>query len=295
MRVTTKAGTSKRVLADRFTYVGPATQIALSAGDGQTASAGAAVKILPSVIVKDVKGRPVPKVSVTFAVATGGGSVTGASAKTNTAGIATVGSWKLGTTAGANTLTATSAGLTGSPVTFTATGDPGILLVEQNGTPVRAYSLAELQALTPFAGYAGFYNGIVVTGPEAVTGVKVTDIVKDAVGTPLTATQSVDVVNLAPPKAPFDGNGPMTYAQLTSFTPRFAMYGALTKTAVDISTLTGPLAAVLVYSDPAGVVMPVAKGPLRFFIADAASADNVVMWPSKDSIGTVNMLNVITP
>jgi len=49
----------------------------------------------------------------------------GRSATTNSAGIATVGSWTLGQTAGSNTLTATSAGLTGSPVSFTATGTAG--------------------------------------------------------------------------------------------------------------------------------------------------------------------------
>ena len=60
----------------------------------------------------------------TFAVASGGGSITGASQSTNASGIATVGSWTLGTTAGTNTLTATftGSGLTGNPVTFTATG-----------------------------------------------------------------------------------------------------------------------------------------------------------------------------
>ena len=64
---------------------------------------------------------------------------------TDASGIATVGSWTLGAAAGANTLTATSAGLTGSPVTFTATGDAGVLLVQHNGTPVRAYSLDRAQ------------------------------------------------------------------------------------------------------------------------------------------------------
>ena len=155
VRVTTKAGTSVRVAACKFTYVGPATLLALNAGDNQSASAGAAVSVAPSVIAKDAKGRPVPGVSVTFAVATGGGSVTGAAAKTNASGVATVGSWKLGAVAGANTLTATSAGLTGSPVTFTATGDAGVLAVQLDGTAVRSYSLDELKALPAFTGYAG--------------------------------------------------------------------------------------------------------------------------------------------
>ena len=156
VRVVTKSGgKSAKVKADRYTYR-VATQIALNAGDGQSASTGAAVKIAPSVLVRDAKGHPVPGVSVTFAVATGGGSVAGSPVKTDAAGIAAVTSWKLGTTAGANTLTATSAGLTGSPVTFTATGIAGMLQVELGGTPVRSYSLDELKALTPFAGFAGY-------------------------------------------------------------------------------------------------------------------------------------------
>ncbi|HVH68130.1 MAG TPA: Ig-like domain-containing protein, partial [Gemmatimonadales bacterium] len=100
---------------------GPATIMAVNAGNNQTATAGAAVPIPPSVIVSDASGNPVAGVAVTFAVASGGGSVTGASQTTNASGVATVGSWTLGTTAGSNTLTATSTGLTGSPVTFTAT------------------------------------------------------------------------------------------------------------------------------------------------------------------------------
>jgi hypothetical protein len=104
---------------------GAATQIAINAGNNQTAIAGAAVAIAPSVLVRDINNNPVSGVSVTFAVASGGGSATGLGATTNASGIATVGSWTLGTTAGANTLTATSAGLAGSPLTFTATAIAG--------------------------------------------------------------------------------------------------------------------------------------------------------------------------
>ncbi|MEW5928542.1 MAG: invasin domain 3-containing protein [Gemmatimonadota bacterium] len=102
---------------------GPAASLAVSAGDGQTATAGSAVATAPSVLVRDVSNNPVPGVSVTFAVASGGGSVTGGTATTDAGGIVTVGSWTLGTAAGANTLTASSGGLT--PATFTATGVAG--------------------------------------------------------------------------------------------------------------------------------------------------------------------------
>ncbi len=102
-----------------------AATIAINAGNNESATVGTAVSTAPSVIVKDQFGNPVASVSVTFEIATGGGSLTGGSATTNTSGIATVGSWTLGTIAGSNTLTATSGSLTGSPVTFSATGTAG--------------------------------------------------------------------------------------------------------------------------------------------------------------------------
>jgi hypothetical protein len=104
---------------------GPATQIAVYAGNSQSATVSTAVTNLPSVIVKDASNNPVSGVRVIFAVANGGGSITGGTATTGTNGVATVGSWILGTTAGTNTLTATNGTLLGSPVTFTATGTAG--------------------------------------------------------------------------------------------------------------------------------------------------------------------------
>ncbi len=77
------------------TGAGAATQISLNAGDGQTAIAGSNVATAPSVLVTDARNTPVSGVSVTFAVASGGGSVTLGSATTNINGIATVGSWTL--------------------------------------------------------------------------------------------------------------------------------------------------------------------------------------------------------
>ena len=82
VRVVTQSGKSARVSADKYTYY-VATQIAVNAGDGQSASAGTAVTTAPSVIVRDAAWRPVAGVKVTFAVATGGGTVTDASAMTD--------------------------------------------------------------------------------------------------------------------------------------------------------------------------------------------------------------------
>jgi N-acetylneuraminic acid mutarotase len=71
--------------------------------------------------VKDANGNPIAGASVTFAVGSGGGSVTGATVPTNSAGIATVGSWTLGPAVGRNTLTATVGGAA-DPIVFTVIG-----------------------------------------------------------------------------------------------------------------------------------------------------------------------------
>ena len=97
--------------------------ITINAGNNQSATVNTAVAIAPSVIVKDTYGNVIPFASVTFAVATGGGTVTGGSAIANSSGVATVGSWVLGTASGSNSLTVTSGGA--PSVTFNATGTAG--------------------------------------------------------------------------------------------------------------------------------------------------------------------------
>src|SRR5205814_1012477 len=120
-----------------------AATIAPHGGGGQTAPAGSAVPIAPSVIVTDAFANPVSGVSVTFAPGPGSGSVTGAAQTTDASGIAAVGSWTLGPTAGQNTLTAASGSLSGSPVTFTANGTAGtatqlVFSVQPSTTPAGA-------------------------------------------------------------------------------------------------------------------------------------------------------------
>jgi adhesin/invasin len=105
---------------------GPATEMLVVAGDGQSATAGSAVVIAPSVRVRDESQNPVAGVVVTFAVTAGGGSIVPATTVTTDAnGLATLTSWTLGASVGTNTLEASVAGLTGSPVLFTATGTAG--------------------------------------------------------------------------------------------------------------------------------------------------------------------------
>ena len=120
----TDADNSPTAVGAELVITGGAPMTAeIDEGDGQTAAAGTAVAISPSVRVSDAFDNPVPGIDVTFAITEGGGSLTGAAATTDDAGIARVGSWTLGTAAGPNALSATPDGL--APIEFTATGAPG--------------------------------------------------------------------------------------------------------------------------------------------------------------------------
>src|SRR5207302_796973 len=68
--------------------------IAINAGNNQSATVDTNVATAPSALATDQFGNPVSGVLVTFAVASGGGSLTGGSQTTNASGVATVGSWK---------------------------------------------------------------------------------------------------------------------------------------------------------------------------------------------------------
>lgn len=179
-------------------------------------------------------------------------------------------------TAGTNA--AAAAGDTPSP-----SPSPSIALeVDHNGTLVKQYSLADLENLTPFYGYAGFINAASnVTGPDAVSGVKISDLVQEALGTPLEPGQSLVVHGS-------DGYQITCWAdQILDPMAGFAMFDATTKE--QVFGLTG-LAAILIYDDPLGQVMPASDGPLRFVVADAAE-ENAVMLGSQ-SIDQVTSLDV---
>src|SRR5207302_2014494 len=71
---------------------GAAATIAANSATSQSAAAGRVVSTWRSVVGKDAIGNPVAQVAVTFAVAPGNGTITGASQTTNASGVATVGS-----------------------------------------------------------------------------------------------------------------------------------------------------------------------------------------------------------
>ena len=89
-------------------------------GNNQSALAGSNATVAVCVRVKDQFGNLIAGVPVIYAVASGGGSITGANSPTDAVGIATLGSWTLGAIPGANSLTATCG--SAPMLTFNATG-----------------------------------------------------------------------------------------------------------------------------------------------------------------------------
>jgi adhesin/invasin len=122
----TVSGLAAIVITATGTAGAPAS-VAISTGNNQSATVGTNVATKPAVVVRDANNNGVPGVTVTFVVASGGGSVTGGTVLTGATGIATIGNWTLGAAAGSNTMTATVTGaaISGNPVTFTATGTAG--------------------------------------------------------------------------------------------------------------------------------------------------------------------------
>jgi hypothetical protein len=103
---------------------GPAVNLVLVSGNGQTGTAGQPLASPFTVQVTDAGGNPVSGVTVTFVVTAGGGTLSAGQVVTNAAGMASS-TLTLGAAAGLNTVTAASGTLTGSPVTFTATTATG--------------------------------------------------------------------------------------------------------------------------------------------------------------------------
>ncbi len=125
---------------------GSPSAITILNGNNQSAIAGLAVAIPPSVQVVDLYGNPVSDGTqqVTFAVTGGGGAVTGSKPST-IGGVATVGNWSMGKTAGVNTLGVTSFGA--SPVTFTANSTPNTPPVIISGPTATPSTVVVRQAI----------------------------------------------------------------------------------------------------------------------------------------------------
>ena len=168
------------------TVVAPGT-VNVRDGNNQFAVGGTTLGIAPSVTVLTNLGGPASGVTVTFSVAGGGGSITGATAVSDANGVATVGSWTVGTGLGANTLQATVAGV--APATFTATVvNPSAVTVRtgnaQNAPPSQAVLVAPSVQVTDAAS-------------RPVQGATVTFSVGSGGGTVTGASQRTDASGVA--------------------------------------------------------------------------------------------------
>jgi alpha-tubulin suppressor-like RCC1 family protein len=101
---------------------GVPTTVVIVSGNGQVAQVGTALTQDFVVRVDDGGGNPVAGITVTWAVAVGGGSIAPASDPTDASGLSQA-RLTLGSTEGANSATATVTGI--GSVTFTATGTTG--------------------------------------------------------------------------------------------------------------------------------------------------------------------------
>lgn len=136
-------------------------QLTVLAGNNQSAVVGAAVTTPPTVLVRNASGDALPGIVVTFAPASGSGSVTGATVTTDALGRASVGSWILGTGAGAQTLSV-SAGVLSAEITATATTDAVAGLTVITNPP----ATAEVASTSTFAVRAVDRFGNPVAGAE---------------------------------------------------------------------------------------------------------------------------------
>lgn len=119
------------------TPTGPTpSSVTKTGGDTQVGAAGAALASPLEVIVKDASGNPLSGISVSFAAATGGGSVSPTSAATGADGKAST-TRTLGPGAGTQTTTATVSGVT--PASFTSTSQiQGAVTIAASGSAARA-------------------------------------------------------------------------------------------------------------------------------------------------------------
>ena len=143
-----------------------ASHIAPVAGaSSQTALVGTAVAVAPAVRVTSADGRPVPGVTVAFAVTAGGGQLGATSAQTNADGVASAGSWTLGTTAGEQTMKATAGSLS-TELTATAV-DPGPAFLSAAQVTTGNLAQCAVSAAGELSCWGDNANGLVGDGTTA--------------------------------------------------------------------------------------------------------------------------------
>jgi hypothetical protein len=173
--------------------------------------------------------------------------------------------------------------------------DPVVLAVQHNGTLIKQYTLADLQALGVYNGYTGIKNSagnVIPSGaPVAVTGVRVGDVLQNALGsTGITSQQSVDVVAADAYVQTLTGD------QVTTATAtNWVMFDNVDPdpnphlTPLTNTDIQGQLACILAWAR-GGSALPSDEGPLRLCVAD--SLNEPVVMRGSDSAYQVVTLNV---
>ncbi len=142
------------------------TSIAVRSGGGQTGTPGMALPAPVVVVVSDASGNPVANVAVTFAVDSGGGSLSQTTATTGSDGSATSGTWMLGPSAGRNTLRITAGSL--APIEVAATAADGVVSL---GTANFGAGSGSFQVIDPgpLKGFSMSIPAGAVSAPLALT------------------------------------------------------------------------------------------------------------------------------
>ena len=191
--LTASAGSSVTASVTATVVAARPGNVAVVAGNNQTAAAGTAVSVAPSVRVTDAFGNVVANAVVTFTVLSGGGRVTDGVRTTNAQGVATVGSWILGSSGGTQNLAARveESGVTNNPIIFTATATPPTGATME--ATVGDNQTASVGTLLPIAPTVVVKN----SAGEGVAGVVVTFAVASGGGAVVGSRQVTDATGTA--------------------------------------------------------------------------------------------------
>ena len=268
----------------------PVTMTAVSPTT-QSAPANSNVTDAPSVVVRDPAGIPVPGIVVTFAVVTGGGTVTGSPVTTNSSGIATLSAWKLGAAAGPNSVRASATGL--PVVTFNATGTAGAagavaIAAGDNQAAVQGTTVATQPTVrvtdaggNPVPGAAVTFT--VIGGGGSITGV---NQVTDALGLASVGSWTLGVGVPNTLRAAVTGTG-ITNNPVT-FNAQSATQITLTAAPAGPITLGNTFTITVQLRNAAGSVVALPNVPLTLAIGSGGGTLGGTVIRASDAAGVVS-------
>ena len=278
---------------------GPASSLSVISGDAQQGAPGSTLPTPLTVRATDAGGNAKPGIAVTFAVTSGGGSLSSTTATTNASGDAVSGSWTLGTgqclqrvNASAGTLNAGFTGSTRSSIAIggSASGDLSATDCVVNGAYADEYDLT-----TP----AGAVNiSLSSAAAGALLNVSTADgtqlIASDPAAVRLiTAASSKTVTSTASPGATgaYTLSVASTSSDVTDCTPVFIEIGASTDQTLSTTDCKTNYAGVSgdafsVYI-PAGITVRISQTaiPLDALIAFKSPSGSLIVERDNGGVG----------